>query len=382
MQVRKAKSGLSKRSVSHTDRPATITKIKRSGEDGSRPDGQDGGTVEPIGFHFLTKNLGTISKFNLEMMSNNYDRPILGIVDTEEKQLQAILDLYAIVKAQPKYKDLKEPNWTESHTPVDVLYWLLRKLGPLAQGNDWFVDTYKQGNRNRYRFVVYRFYHSQKVKSQEEYMPLDFLPFLLKRDKPLHDLIVDTVALVSKCNKVPLWDEDGDFSEQMERLLSAGGNTGNDVLDAQYKCYKNGVAAQYLRLIKRRRKVVTTSSVQELLAAYSPESERKRFAIRWIASGIRMAEWKESINKYSYVPNYLTGTPITPYRLYKFVWSLHKNDYVRIHAYQKYKKDEKSGFILPRLFSVTHPGEVMKPMLSGLFPELLYDFMIRRPWSC
>lgn len=173
-------------------------------------------------FSVLAAKLGTITKF--EMLahfgsSDEKQHEILNMIDTEEKQLQAIGDLYQIVKAQPKYKNLKDRNWPAETSPLEIIVWLLRKLGPLAEGKEWRIDTYKEGRKTRFRFVIWDGFSSQYIKCDEVHFPLDFLPLLKKRDEELHDMIVDTVALVSRCNKIPIWDNDGDYSDAVTRVL-------------------------------------------------------------------------------------------------------------------------------------------------------------------
>jgi hypothetical protein len=336
------------------------------------------GTNNGVGLHLLGSQL---KRMPLMFMSHgtgkdfsNSKSNLLSIIDTEEKQLQAVSDLYQIVKAQPKYKNLKEPVWDVTTAPIEVIYWLLRKLGPLAEGEAWTIDTYKEGRKLRYQFIVYRHYHRQHVKDREEYIPLDFLPFLKNRDQPLHDMIIDLIALVSKANKIPLWDEDGDFSKGMMDLF-ADRWLATELYSMQFDCYNTGPAAEYLKLIKKRRRVVTERSIQEMLEKYNAKSERKSQMIWWIKKGLSLAKDKQCITTNTYIPHFWTGTPITPYRMYKFVWSLHDKDILRQRAYAIMKKDEKDGEFLPLEFSITRPGQKVKPIKHDRFPIRLYDFM-------
>lgn len=299
------------------------------------------------------------------------------MIDTEVKQLQAIEDLYGIVKAQPKYKLLKEPNWKAETPPIQVLTWLLRKLGPLAKGNRWMIDTYQQGKKTRYCLVVWKNFYSYDLKYQEQYLPLDFLPALKKRDQPLHDLIIDTVALVSKCNKIPLWDEDGDFSEQLDVIRNAPIRTGNTVLDRQIISYTNGPAAEYLRLIKRRRRQVTVKGVKDAITAYNDNSDRKGYMKIWLRKGIDLAADSEHLGPWNFTPHHVAGNPISPDRQYKFIWSGHTNDVVFKRTQDKMKRDAKIGDFYPVMYSITKPGAKVLPLKIEryAFPTFLSNFM-------
>lgn len=375
MQVQKAKR---LPQASSNVRQVAVRRRDRSRKNGSAKTGINADGCLGIGLHLLTKQLRQIPLFEAAMLTGiDYrdDGDIITIIDTEAKQLQAIEDLYLIIKAQPKYKKLKEPEWNENSKPVEVLYWLLRKLGPLAEGNFWTVDTYQEGKKTRFRFIIYRHYHAQLVRPDEQYLPLDFLPFLKKRDQPLHDMWIDLVALISKENKVPLWDEDGDFSVALHTFLQQPVRD-NGVLQNQYLSYSNGPAAEYLKLIKQRRRIITAEIVQEQLSAYNDDSERKRSIVWWIEKGIKLSWYKQSILKNTFIPNYIKGNPRSPFRNYKFVWSLHDNDILKVKAYAILSKDgRQAGDFLPVEFSSVKLGQKLKPIERDEYPERLCDFM-------
>ena len=321
-----------------------------------------------LGFHLLSDSIRPVSAFQLQSLNGAAEgrEDLLSMVNTEAKQLQAIEDLYAIVKAQPKYKTLKEPRWPAETNPTTVIYWLLRKLGPLAKGNNWTIDTYQHAGRMRFRYVQYKHYHAQLIKNREEFMPLDFLPDLKKRDLPLHEMILDLVALVSKYNRVPLWDRDGDFSAGLEKLRA------KKFAGRQQELYTTGAAAQYLRDIHSRMKTISPADLYVKLQAYRTTSQRKIDVCRWINKGIRLASTHEHIGTYSYVPNYTAGKAVSPFRRYKFVWSLQSEDLVRKAAFVKLSKGED---YLPVMFSIAKPGQKLPPLLTGDFPVDLYSFM-------
>lgn len=359
------------------NRSIVVKSSNRKGKNGSGK----AGTHESASFgprlYFLESTLRSKSLFELSIRSSSSEPGVdqlLKIVDTEEKQLQAIVDLYAIVKAQPKYRKSKEPNWKESDTPIEILHWLLRKLGPLAKGNQWTIDTYQDGRNKRFRFVVFKKYSGNKIVDREEHLPLDFLPFLKKRDQQMHDMIIDVVALVSKNNKIPLWDEDGDFSIQIEDLKKES-TSWNYQLDAQRLSYSTGPAAEYLRLIHERQKSVKAFDVTKQMVAYDASSQRKESIMWWLRSGIQLASNKQDISINTYVPDYVNGSPITPFRTYKFVWSVHQHDVVKVRAHKQMKKDLKAGNYMPLMFSITLPGQKVKDLKYDPFPEYLYDFL-------
>lgn len=351
------------------------------GKDGSITAGIHEHAVSRIGLHVLERELRSIPFF--EVAYNTGQKPgktwadVYPLIDTHAKQLQAIEDLYFIIKSQDRYKALKEPEWTEDTTNLQVLIWLLRKLGPLAEGREWTVDSYKEAGRIRYKFIVYKRFSSQMVRYQEEYLPLDFLPYLIKRDKPLHDLIVDTVALVSRENKIPLWgDDEGDFSHPLADLLSASKPPDFQqcsTMEKQILNYQSGPASTYLKLLRQRKKIVSPSKLLQDIKSYKENSQRKRSICYWIRSMCAMAREGDSIERYTLTPSQHQKA-ISPSRLYKFIWSAHGGDYIYHKAIKSLNKSDGYGGInLPVLYTEAKPGEQLKPLPLSEFPVELCD---------
>lgn len=352
---------------------------QRSRQNGSGQAAANADAIREPGLHLLGE-LGSITKFEIDLMTGtDPDMPgFMEMIDTEKKQLQAIEDLYAIVKAQPKYKNLKEPNWNADTSPIKILKWLLRKLGPLAEGKDWTIDTWQDGRKIRYQFVVLNGYNGNHFKDEEYFIPLEFLPFLKKRDSALHDLIVDVVAMVVKNCKVPLWDTDGDFSLALQGMSDIYiDQKDNGFLANQLRAYMpNGIANLYLRLIKRRCRHVNTIELKKRIDAYDDKSIRKRIAKWWLRKGFHLTTHKKDLTKIGYVPNYAEGDPVTPFRMYKFIWSMHKNDSIKAQAYQRISTAERKwGRFSPKMFGVTKPGQKLKKPVFDQFPIDLYEFM-------
>jgi hypothetical protein len=330
-------------------------------------------------FHLLEKALRPITLLEMASAGGKDEDGVLKIIETEEQQLQAIHDLYLIVKAQPKYKKLKEPNWKPGTRPLEIITWLLRKLGPLAAGKDWTVDTYQVGKKTRYRFVIYEGFHGQLIKCQNEHIALDFLPGLQHRDLPLHDLIIDVVALISKRNKIPLWDNDGDYSAVIDQLkVNAGGSKTAQIMR---HLYTKGDAAQCLLLLKRRRRMVTIDSVAKKLSLYKAKSERQSNIIAWLRNGIDLARTGWNIGLNTFVPNYIQGGTVNPRRLYKFVWGCYQgnqitqSDLVTQGAIERMQADiGKNGYFLPVRFSVALPGQrVKESVLHKVYKNSYYN---------
>ena len=226
-----------------------------------------------------------------------------------------------------------------------------------------------------YRLVVYRYYNSQQVKERFEFIPLDFLPSLLKKDMPLHNLIIDTIALVSRENLIPLWDEDGDYSEKLKKTLDLPLKD-NSVAKGQISSYANGVASKYLSLVKERREVITRDDIIKQVNDYDNNSQRKNLIIWWVKKGIRLSKTRQNITENTFIPSYTNCKAITPYRSYKFIWSNHKNDIINKVVKKSMLDEYKSnGMILPLEFSIALPGEVRMPIEYDDFPVELYDFM-------
>lgn len=369
----KTKTTQKPREVSQQSRPAPRPRAPRSGKNGGEQRGQDRSAFSVSGLHDVVKNLRPYPFFEAEYRAEDIEanRGLNSLINTEERQLQAIEDLYRIVKAQPRYKKLKEPNWKVETSPFAILNWLLRKLGPLAAGNAWTVDTWKEGKRNRYQFVAFKHFNGNNFKHRAEWMPLDFLPILRRKDKALHDMVVDTVALVSKCNKMPLWDEDGDFSTAIQKFCDAQPFL-NSMQEEQRTCYQTGEAADYLRLIKRRRRVITPADIYSQLAKYFPKSVRKRNFVNWIRAGIDLADSKGKITDYSFIPGYESFGAIGCHRLYKFVWSINEKDHV---ANVVYKSINGKDWQYPLMFTIARPGQKLQPIKPATYPVKLYDFL-------
>lgn len=349
------------------------------GQNGSSKGKPAADASDGIGLNHLAKQLRSIPLFEYSFMIGDFGDKhkrfshLMNTINTVEKQLQCIEDLYKIVKAQPQYKNLKEAVWNEDTNPLQVIYWLLRKLGPLAKGESWTVDTYTEKKQIRFRFVVYKYYNSHELKNREEFIPMDFLPTLKKRDLPLHDLIIDTIALVSKVNKIPLWDEDGDFSAGLKELKTM--NFLSKSKKRQFYSYTKGTAAKYLKHLKQRRKEVTRDSLNNLFSAYKPVSQRKQDMMWWVRRAFDLVSYNQCIQANTYIPHFMPDNVVSPYRMYKFVWSLHDNDIIKIKAWDKLKKDDVYGSYLPLKFSIAKPGQILQPIGQDPFPLKLYEFM-------
>lgn len=317
------------------------------------------------------------------------------ILDTEEKQCQCILDLMAILTANND--KLKPPVFPPEATWIDMVKWLLRRLGPLAKGNPWFVDTYHEKGIERYRFCVYKYYHSQRVDSLIYHIPLDFLPWLEPRDPKLHELIVCTIALLCKQCNLPLWDEDGDYSEAQKTVFGEKYSDTwvvnklqrrSDNFETQGHIYKAGYSLKYLALIRRVKRTVTPGTIHALLREFNKISQRKHYMICIMKQALQMAITGDDIRDYTLIPSYEARDdmrPITPLRTIKFIWSEHPHDEVSKEADKAFEQDrQKYGKYLPLAFTITKPGEkVTLPKNEGkpdgyyrtnAFPEDMWTF--------
>jgi hypothetical protein len=343
-----------------------------TGKNGGAKGGKDIDAIAGPRIHLLAKELRSYSKLEVSFLNGDSTSKFYRLIDTEAKQLQAIEDLYRIIKAQPKYKNLKEPNWKVETSPAVVLLWLLKKLGPLSRGARWTIDGYMEGKKLRYQYVLFDKYPSDRIKPRCEFLPLCFLPRLKKKDELLHDVIVDIIALVSRNNKVPLWDEDGDYSDALEDLINTNGETNFHGINEDYKQYTEGLAAEYLGLIKKRKKKVTAAEIREKMARFEKMSQRKQSAEWWVKIGLNLASFKDQIRNHSYIAPDQDGKVIEPWRLYKFVWSTDVKDF--LHYDVKNWLARQSAQV-PVMKSVTKPGRKITYPQESQFPLYLYRFM-------
>lgn len=379
-------------SSKHTsDRPGSSRKTgATAGYKIGRQGQNDGGTGKPstvaiggIGFHVLVNDLKSIPYFEMGLRGGKYsdnvhwNYRILELINTEVKQLQCIADLYEVLRAQPKYAKIKEPNWKADDRPIDIIYWLLRRLGTLAKGNEWTVDTWKDKGKTRYRFVVYKNYNNYDVGNNKVFLATNFLPVLKKKDEMLHDLVVDTIAFVSRMNKIPLWDEDGDFSSALTFLKKRVNKRSSGVLKDQLNEYCRGEAYQYLQLFKTRAKVVTGAELKRRIAKYPAGSLRKQYLLWNLKYGVKMAETRGTIKDYGYVPEFVSNkvNVIDAYRMYKIVWNTAADDIIHIKADELCDDANGFGYFYPMAFSIAKPGEVLVPLKASRFPIMLYKFM-------
>lgn len=361
--------------------PSRNRRAVKQGENNSRADGDiQGGENDPAtferGLHFLTKDLRSYSLFEIDYMRGSNEkgtRAMLELISSPEKMLNAILDLYLIFKAQPKYKAL-EPTWKPDTPPIRVLTYLVKKLGALAAGNPWSVDSYRLGGKTRFRFVAYKPYSKLDVKDDWYYLPLDFLPMLRKRDPALHDMIIDAVALISKNCGVALWDEDGDFSEALDFIIKKCNANSTETIQNQRFVYMN-VAAAYLKKIKSRRRIIRPEDLVRQIKAYDRKSYRRSSAIWWLEQALDL---KGEFSNSTWVPGHWPDRDkaLTPFRNYKFVWGLHKNDLVSVRAKDKSRKEAKAfGDFMPVMISSAGPGQILKPIQDDGFIPSLSGFM-------
>ena len=379
MQVRNTRSNKTVRKVASKG-----TSQADKGRKAANGSGQT--TIEAIapgqlGLHFLTKDIRAKSMFELMMLSgfrtvqDDNEERLLDLIDTEQKQLQCISDLYEIVKAQPKYKALKEPKFSAETSPIHVIQWLLRKLGPLANGDNWLIDTYSDNGKTRYCFVVYRSYNSQKL-IRAAWIELDFLPGLKPRDEQLHDLIIDVLAMVCKYNKIPLWDNDGDFSTAIANLSECHGAAWATKDSGKYhELYSAGSPAEYLKLIRQRQNTVTLADIRGRIVEYNANSNRKRSIIWWLRCGLDLAAGGQNIKTYTYLPSFYPENTVTPFRSYKIVWYDGKDDEVARAANAEWKDDDNYGRVHAQMFSITKPGQKIQNVNARIFPVELSEFM-------
>ena len=353
------------------DRKDTGPRSARKRTDGSRKASPHAAANGEPQLSVLTDDVKSIPMiyFHLQDAGSRYAK-LLEKISTEKGMLQAIEDLYLIVKAQPEYKGLNDNKWKESTEPMEILLWLLRKLGPLAKGNEWTIDTYMDGRKERFRFVVFRHFTSGGMGSSgfkygQKMFSCDFLPYLLVRDQPLHNLIIDALALVSKINKVPLWDEDEDYSTALENLKRKSYN--NPVMNQYRDMYTKGVAANYLNIIKKRRRTITKEQLSKSIFKYDDDSQRKSWIKRWLSDTFFLIMDEDNIHNYTYVPHYEgRKSPLVPFRDYKIVWSVHDEDPVHNWAGDIMEKDKaEDGHYSPVDFSITYPGKKHIPLPVG-----------------
>lgn len=357
----------------------------RKGQNGSTETRGRHDDLGEYGLSVLARSLRTIPFFEADVLRGGENTEEDEIKDrdhemfgTEAKQLQAIEDLYGVLKAQPAYKKIKEPSWNADTLPFQVITWLLKRLGRLAQGRRWTCTEYKVKGRSRYAFSIYEYFHSQKVMPRSFHQCLDFLPTLEQKDKPLHDLFVDTIALVSKNCHIPFWDEDGDFEIEYRKLIKEVKSLPSDYVrmntkERQTWIYSWGPAARYLRLLKQRRHDVTPQHIYSKMSRYKFVSQRQRFArglFRWAL------KLKGNMRDYTLIPAHRPNA-VTPYRLYKFVWSDSKHDIVESKAWKRLEHDQNhSGRYLPVRYITSKPGQVFdKFPETDKFPEDLCQWL-------
>jgi hypothetical protein len=234
--------------------------------------------------------------------------------------------------------------------------------------------------KEKHVFVVVKFFHSQKVDFSSFHIPLEFLPLLAKKDAKLHDIIVDTVALMLKQKHVNLWDVEEYSKRALEHTLRITCKSPKEI--DELEIYQRGDAMKYLKLIRKRSKVVTNDSVLKMFASYIPDSERKRMTLNWVKMLINLNKYKERMNQFDWYPHYANpSNPFTASKKYFFVWSIHRNSSIQKKADYFYKDDDKkSGEYLPAQVSITSPGQVYKTPVESSYPEDIHAAM-KFGWS-
>lgn len=368
---------------------------ERERQNGSKGHTGDENTLQGLRLRVLKLQ----PKSALEVYVNTHtesERDWFGLVDTEDKQLSLIEDLYAILIAQKAIK-FNEPKWSEYTEPFAIIRWLCRKLAKLAKGEYWFIDTYMEGKKTRYEFVIMKWYSHQYVDATDKHVPLDFLPYLKKRDEPLHDCIIDMIAFASRTCKIPLWDEDGDYSEGLA-ALNADFKTEDfgilgrlpiidfdfmpDAIERQRLIYRKGLAAQYMKLIKQRRKLVTRQDVWDKAMKCNWKSDRLLYIKNWIINGMELCSQGGDIKKYTRLNNYRKEDDSklrTPYRRYKFTWAWSPNDFIAKYVDEKLGEYYRSSNYHSVMHTSAKPGQKLKPLViekyGQSFPEKLDRWM-------
>lgn len=341
----------------------------------------DGDASFDVGFHIL-KGLKPITMLESCMIGiphkNIESQEINSICTNATEMAQCLNDLWSIVKAQPKYAKVSDNKFSKQSSPYEVLAWLLRKLGALTNGKEWTVDYYYENGVKRYCFVQYDFFNSQKVYGSGFFAPIDFLPYLEKKDITLHNLIVTMLAALIRFNNMPTWFNHPVLSKKLQELKELKivtkdyPNLGIMDLTAngrQQLVYTVGHAGKYEKLLTEMSAKVEITNIHD--AYYDFARARKRslsqreIAIRYFAEEvINLATEGKEMATFNYQPVYEEQRENVKWR-HAIVWSRHHNDYLQ----RSYDDDNRYVWQLPKKFSITKPDQEMQPINSSKYPE-------------
>lgn len=247
------------------------------------------------------------------------------LLDTEEKILKALQDLYPLVENCKEFQD--NTRWSVSSPVADVFHSFFTKLLKLVKAESAKIIL----KDDKYRLMV-------KIGVFFDVpcpvIPVYFIPTLEKVNKDLFDLCFYMIILLNKQAKVGLWGEDNEAyifdhieSELADYKCQPEGNEKEIAeLEQAYADYSpKGTATLFLQRLEK-----TAASKRFWLKAfdaYKPKTAMDTDFYMWLRKGKELIVMNESIQDYISIPadiakemNKYEVIPGTPEDTCKILW--------------------------------------------------------------
>lgn len=247
-----------------------------------------------------------------------------------------LAQLYSCMKKVPGFKDSKD--WKRVPEPAELADYLFPKLRLLkGKGREWaFVR-----DRNTAEISLV-FYKALDHLNSNHILPLEWLPWLEKRNPFLKEVVLDVVGAVAKAWKLDVIESHWNAAiiEDWEGHLNYGDSLdetvdGMDPTDAVLKMdvahyFGNGAATKYKKRLSGRQ--LSIVEIKKKLSSGYAKTRIERFICRWLRDGIAALEDAGNIHDY-HTPALMDydpddgGPPVVPSDLYSIAWSIEDSIY-------------------------------------------------------
>lgn len=336
------------------------------------------GTFGSIGLPSLNNGIRSINEIKVAIQQGRSGHTINDFLKNSTLHEKLVRNLYAIIKNHPKFID--KTNWNKSTTIQEVLLWLIDQFNNLI-GLEYEWRIVCDSDEENYRVVTY---YEHDIDSSVYYsIPLSFLPLLKKRNKILHDIVVDMLALIKSKISIDCWyDEYGEWALEWIRDDFQNRIDDEDLKPEEKKHWKNtieiyteGVAVEYEGLLIEN--TATVKSLEKTVGKFEPKTQTEELFFLWIIDGISLLKEKGSIHDFCFNPSdpYMDeDNPLMPNRYIFYAWNFDDQYY---NCYESCLQSTFNEYgTLPFIsWELTKPeSKTFNIPKQSSFPKMLTDF--------
>lgn len=301
------------------------------------------------------------------------------LLDTEEKILQALEDLYPLIFTVKGFKD--NNRWSDKSSPAEVFHDMFLKLHNLIE-NESIVLSLRDGHYKLSMMVPVYFDISCPN------LPVYFVAALEPIDKTLFNLCFYLVVYVMKRIGIGDWEEEnenyiyGQIEEGLSYMKTEYGSGDHEKeiaeLEEAYRVYgKNGEATKF------HKRLLHTSCSKKIwlkeFSDYKPRTQIEKDIYQWLEQGKKLMEQDDSIHNYIHISkeimeDYEGGgeKPVTPDESVKVMWRNDDFFFQEFYRMVESMHSNSGGIPYYLLTSIEKPSDFTA--IKTCFPEQLLAF--------